>query len=165
MQSHTTIVILASHNLVLEGIQRIVEQSEMPFQIGLATRSMEQLQRYCKKNPVDIAILVHFKIDLNVLKQINHLKTRNPELKVILVNMVHETHSVYRALQQGLDGYVTRGNIATELHQALSEVVAGKIPYLPEQVAKKIDKTEQENLKKKVSSQSYQTERKQSLAA
>ncbi len=165
MQTQTTIAILASHNLVLEGIQRIVEQGQLPTSIVLATRSMSQLQRYCKKNQVDIVILVHFKIDLKVLKQINHLKTRNPDAKVILVNMVHEMQSLTRALQQGLDGYVTRGNISTELNQALSEVIAGQIPYLPEQVANKIEKSKQENLKKKESLISYPTERKLSLAA
>ncbi len=165
MQSRYTIAILASHNLVLEGIQRIVEQGEKNAEVVLATKSMNQLQRYCNRNTVDIIILVHFRIEHKVLKQINHLKTRHPDTKVILVNMVHDTHSVNRALQQGLDGYVTRGNISNELNQAISDVVEGTIPYLPDDVASKVKQTKQDVLKKKERLISYLKERKLLSAA
>lgn len=150
-----SIGILASHNLVIEGVRRIIEHGPVNAEVMLGINSVHRIIEYNKAHPLDLLILIHFRVGLKVLKQIKHFKTVMPDTKLLLVNMVHNNQSVYRALQQGMDAYVTRGNLSSELNHAISQILMGNTPYMNNNLFEKLHQFESDMLKKKMSMISY----------
>ena len=151
MSKPVTIAILASHQLVFEAVRRILEGGEVKVEIVDELKSIKDLPRKYHSRPVDIVILVYFRLSQMSLKHIRQIKKRVPDAKLIMINMVYDTRLVTDALEQGLDAYIYRGDISKELQEALAMVIRGEVPFVSKELAGKIEfRADSREVKKKI---------------
>lgn len=121
------IIIADDHNLFLDGLKRILGESEAyNFQIvGTATSGLEVV-RLVKMNKPHIVFL-----DLNMpgkdgLAVLKEIKAWNKEIKIIVVTMYDEAKIVKAAIKAGCKGYILKMYGKNELFTAVEAILSGE---------------------------------------
>lgn len=127
------ILIVDDHPLFREGLHQLIDREPGLTVCGEAADSSEALQLVEEKSPdvvvVDISLGSQSGIDL-----IKSLKTKNPELTVLVVSMHDESLYAERALRAGAMGYVMKHESPKTVKTAIRRVLAGEM-YLSERMA------------------------------
>jgi len=120
--SRPRVLIAEDHLLVLEGIRRIVE-SECTV-AGIATSGQDIVAAVRHLHPdvvlLDVALPV-----LNGIEVARKLKAAQVDAKIIFVTMQTKRDYVREAFQAGASGYVAKQAAASDLLQAIREVLQG----------------------------------------
>lgn len=118
-----TMVIADDHQMVSEGIARLVEKL---YQVSSISTNADELIQATKAEQPDIIIT-----DISMPgMQLNHtlglLKRSCPHTKIICLTMHDEAEILQAAFEYGADGYVVKHQAGFELLQAIETVLAGK---------------------------------------
>ena len=121
------IIIADDHNLFLDGLKRVLcESEEFNFQIvGVAT-SGQEVVRLVKMNKPHIVFL-----DLNMpgkdgLAVLEEIRAWNKEIKVVVVTMYNEGKIVKAAIKGGCKGYILKMYGKDELFTAVEAILSGE---------------------------------------
>ena len=116
------VLIADDHLLVLEGIKRIVESECIVA--GIATSGQDIISAVRELRPdvllLDVALPV-----LNGIEVARKLKAAQFNTKIIFVTMQMKRDYVREAFQAGASGYVAKQAAASDLLQAIQDVLAG----------------------------------------
>lgn len=120
----TRIIIADDHELIREGIKKIIRSSKDMQVVGEAGDVAGLIQLAAEHAP-DIAILdigLPGHDDLDGLAEVHH---RFPDLPVIILSMYPEERFAIRALKTGASGYITKAMAAEELVKAIRKIKLG----------------------------------------
>lgn len=153
-------MITDDHQLVREGLKRIVKEDTQDIKVVQeASNAAELLQNLSKELP-DIVVLdiaMPGRGGLDVLKDI---KEYYPKLPVLVLSMHPEDRFAIRAIKAGASGYLTKTSIADELVKAIRIIVTRKkryiSPVVAEQLADQMDRNAEENVHETLSDREYQ---------
>lgn len=153
-------MITDDHQLVREGLKRIVKEDTSDIKVVQeASNAAELLQALSKELP-DIVILdiaMPGRGGLDVLKDI---KEFYPKLPVLILSMHPEDRFAIRAIKAGASGYLTKTSIADELVKAIRVIVTRKKRYISanvaEQLAEQMDRNFEKNKHETLSDREYQ---------
>lgn len=122
------VLIAEDHQLVLEGLARIIEgQCEL---IGTASNGRELISRADELKP-DIILLDIAMPLLNGIEAARQIKLKHPNTKIIFVTMQLNRDYVREAFQAGGSGYVLKQAAGSELMSAINEVQQGRFFVAP----------------------------------
>jgi len=128
-------VILAdSHQNLLEGIRGLLEAI---FETVVMVADKKSLFEAADKLKPKLAIM---DLSLPVSGEVNvarDFKTRNPQLKFIILSVHDESEAVSEVMSAGASGFVLKRSIVTDLFPAVREVLRGGTyisPSLEEQM-------------------------------
>jgi DNA-binding NarL/FixJ family response regulator len=124
-----TILVADDHQIVREGLRMILEREGHKV-VGEAADGQEAVRRALELEP-DVALLdlsMPFKGGIEAVKEI--LRSV-PRTRTILLTVHTEEHYVREALRAGAQGYVLKRGSATDLVQAIDEVLEGKTYLSP----------------------------------
>ncbi len=133
MKNKIKIIIADDHLIVIEGLKRILEECEDMEVIAHALNGKEAVRLTEEKRP-DILILDITMPEYDGLEVINILKQTAPEVAVLVLTMHEEEQYIFRTIEAGAMGYLTKKSVADELVTAIRKVHSGK-RYLPPDVA------------------------------
>lgn len=133
MDKKIKILIADDHLLVIEGLKRIIDECEDMEVIGHALDGKEAVDLALKLHP-DILILDITMPGYDGLEVINILKQTAPQIYVLVLTMHEEEQYIFRTIEAGAMGYLTKKSVADELVSAIRRIYSGK-RYLPEDVA------------------------------
>ncbi len=125
------ILLADDHNLVREGLRRIIEESEGIEVVAEAENGRDALQ-LIKEHKLDVAVIDLSMPGIDGLEVINILRETNPELPVIVLTMHEEEQYVVRAIEAGAMGYLTKRSAAEQLVSAIKKVHGGSRYLTPE---------------------------------
>lgn len=125
------ILLADDHNLVREGLRRIIEESEGIEVIAEAENGRDAL-RLVKEHKPDVAVIDLSMPGLDGLEVIKTLKVSNPDLPIIVLTMHEEEQYVVRAIEAGAMGYLTKRSAAEQLVKAIKKVHNGSRYLTPE---------------------------------
>ena len=130
-------VLLADdHAIMRDGLKEILATTEGIEIIGEAANGNEVLSALQQIRP-DL-LLMDLSMPgisgISLLEQVKHLY---PDLPVMILSMLDDAQIVFRAIQSGAEGYITKDRSASELLAALNKVAAGG-RYIDPIVAEKI---------------------------
>jgi two-component system invasion response regulator UvrY len=131
-----SILIVDDHEIVREGLQRILGKANERWRVVKAADAFQALDVLARQ-PVDVAV-----VDLNMpgmggLDLIKRLRTEHPTVTVLVLSMhTHEQYAL-RAFQAGARGYVTKDGAGTELVDAIVKVANGGA-YVPPDLAESV---------------------------
>lgn len=131
-----SIFIADDHNLIREGLKRLIE-SEPDFSVAGEAAEASGIFNFFKHNTCDILILdinLPDKSGIDVLKE---LKASYPDLKSLVLSMYPEDLFAMRALRAGANGYITKESANNELIKAIHKVFRGR-KYVSEQFAEQL---------------------------
>lgn len=120
------LIIADDHPVVLEGLKLLFEQS-VDYQIIETVRSEKGIISTCNNLMPDILIL-----DLNLggknsIELIPELKSRFPQLKILIFSSYQSSVLVKKSLSLGVNGYLLKDATQKDWLEALSAIIAGKI--------------------------------------
>jgi two-component system invasion response regulator UvrY len=130
------ILIVDDHEVVRDGLKRILDERGNTATFGEASTASEAL-RLAREMDWDVAVLdlsLGGKSGLEVLKQ---LKLIRPGLPVLILSMHSEQQYANRAFKAGAAGYVTKDSPRAELAQAVYKVGKGGT-YVSPAIAEKL---------------------------
>jgi DNA-binding NarL/FixJ family response regulator len=120
------ILIVDDHQLLREGLGKIIDQQEDLVVCGEAGDAPGGLAAVAKYRP-DVVI-----VDISMekgsgLELIKGIRARNPKLPVLTLSMHHEDLYAERALRAGARGYVMKSDPASTVMAALRKVLSGQL--------------------------------------
>ncbi len=128
----TTVVLADDHELVREGIARLLEslgELKIVAQAGDGFQAIEQVQQH---HP-DIVILDISMPKLRGLEVINDIRRLSPTTKIMVLSMHNKKKYVQQALQNGALAYMLKQSAVHELKYALESVMNGET-YISTQI-------------------------------
>ncbi len=127
-------VLLADdHSIVRAGLCRIVEEAEDMTVVGEADNGRDAIRLAEKLRP-DVAVIDISMPALDGLEVVSQLKTRLPELPVLMLTMHEEAQYVVRAIEAGAMGYLTKQSAPEQLEEAIRKIYSGH-RYLTDEAA------------------------------
>jgi two-component system invasion response regulator UvrY len=122
-------VLLADdHSIVRAGLRRIIEESPDIEVVAEADDGREAIRLAHEKKP-DVAVVDISMPGLDGLEVIKQLKIYLPGMPIIMLTMHEEEQYVFRAIEAGAMGYVTKRSAPEHIVKAIHQVRSGT-PYL-----------------------------------
>ncbi len=127
-QTKPTVVIAEDHQLVLEGLKRIIE-NECGI-VGTAANGRELVELADALKP-DIVLLDVTMPLLNGIEAARQIKAKNPGTKVIFVTMQLSREYIREAFDAGASGFIPKQAAPSELLAAIRQVSRGEFFLSP----------------------------------
>ena len=126
------ILIVEDHPVFREGlVQSLREETDLVV-CGEAGTTAEALRAIAKSKP-DLVLVDITLPDRSGLELIRQVRSRNHEVKLLVLSMHDEALYANRVLRLGADGYIMKQEEAQEIVHAIRDVLAGRI-YVSEEV-------------------------------
>lgn len=120
------------HAMLLGGLIKILSV-ESDFEIvGTAGTVKDTLDAFTQKN-VDLLITDYNLPDDDGLALVRRVKSKYPNVKIIVLSMHDEAHLIKEILKEGIDGYILKKDSHEELVNAVRAIKNGKV-YLSSDV-------------------------------
>jgi two-component system, NarL family, invasion response regulator UvrY len=136
MTTHLKVLICDDHELIREGLKRILLDTGQAGRIGEVSHAEEAIAAV-REEPWDIVILdinLGGRSGMDVLKEI---KAEFPRLPVLILSMYPEEQFALRVIRAGANGYLNK-NLATKvLVEAIRQVLADG-QYISPKVAEQL---------------------------
>lgn len=118
------VLVVDDHAVVREGIKQIIAStSDLTF-AGEATCGSEALKKI-QENIYDIVLLDIGLPDISGLGLLKDLKSKRPELPILILSVRPEQHYAIRSLKAGASGYLNKSSAPEELIIAIRKVSQG----------------------------------------
>lgn len=130
------ILIADDHAIVRRGLKSLLCEA-WPAEVieaGLARLALEKAQA----ERLDVVLLDISMPDMSGLEVLRRLKQSQPELPVVILSSYSDDHYIYKSLQAGAAGYLTKEAASDELITALNQIFEGQ-RYLSPALAKHLN--------------------------
>jgi DNA-binding NarL/FixJ family response regulator len=131
------ILICDDHAVVRQGLRQIIEDCDDISLAGEAQSGEELIQMIGNDDIVDVVVLDIAMDGIGGIEALKEIKSRKPELAVLMLSMHPEDQYAIRVLQAGASGYLTKKSAPAELIQAVRTVANGK-KYITASVSEKL---------------------------
>ncbi len=128
------IIVADDHRIMREGVQMLLADSEQIEVVGEAD-SGEALLDLLETVEVDAVLMDLEMPGMGGLDALDHLRTRFPDVGVVILSMHDRPDFVRRAITQGAEGYLLKSASREEVIRALETIVSGGSYIQPELVA------------------------------
>lgn len=117
-------LIADDHQIFREGLAELLGSQRLVKVVGFASNGAEALTKVNALSP-DLLILDISMSILDGLEVLQNLRRQGLQLKVLMLSMHNDAHTIRRAMQAGADGYILKEEAYEALDSAISEVMAG----------------------------------------
>ncbi len=124
------------HAIIRQGLKQILADAPDIVIAAEASNGNEALNQALKTD-CDVAVLDITMPDRSGLDILKELKSRRPNLKVLILSMHPEEQYAVRALRAGASGYLTKDSMPSELITAIRRVVLDR-KYVSSALAEKL---------------------------
>jgi DNA-binding NarL/FixJ family response regulator len=124
------LVIADDHELIREGIKKIVRPNADLKIVGEAGDLSQALALIAQVRP-EVAVLDITLPDADGLDGLAALRRHFPAVRVVILSMHPEEHYAAAALRAGALGYVSKGEAAAELVEAVRSAARGEVWLVP----------------------------------
>ena len=118
------ILIADDHPLVLTGVRRTLEQ-DGGFEIVAETHHGTEVLPLVGRTSPDVALLDLRMPGIDGLTCLDRIRSRHPEVKVVICSMEADTEQVQDAFRRGASGYIVKNVGPKDLASAIRQAVEG----------------------------------------
>jgi DNA-binding NarL/FixJ family response regulator len=119
-----TVLIADDHELMREGLARLLEEADDIKVIAMASNGEEALERSLELQP-DIVLLDLSMPGRGGLETLKDFRRLLPAVGVLILSMYPEDQFAVRLLREGADGYMTKESAPAELRGAIRKISGG----------------------------------------
>ncbi len=135
----TRVLIVDDHNLVREGICKLLELYDDIEIVGEAGDGLEAVNKVRELSPKLVLL------DLNMprmggITTIRKIKEINPDVKVLILTMHDGEEYVYEVIRAGAEGYIQKDIRQEELRESIERVMSG-LKLFPPSVEDQVSET------------------------
>jgi DNA-binding NarL/FixJ family response regulator len=131
-ENRARILIVDDHALIRRGLEQIVNEQHDLEVCGEAESETEALEAIGALKP-DLAIIDLSLGEKNGIDLIGSIKSKAPEIPILVLSMHEETFHAERALRAGAQGYIMKGGSLDNLKAAIRKVIGGDV-YLSDKM-------------------------------
>ncbi len=133
------VLIVDDHQVVLDGIQSMLEQEKDIFITGKLMNGPDALE-FLKNSPVDVSL-----IDINMpgmdgIELCKAIQKKHPDIKVLALTTFNEVSFITNMMKSGASGYLLKNTTKEELITAIKTIQKGE-QYLAREVQEKLIST------------------------
>jgi DNA-binding NarL/FixJ family response regulator len=136
IESKARILVVDDHAIVREGLAMLINQEPDLVACAKAENAEDALD-VLETEQIDLAIVDISLEGRNGLQLTEQIKSRYPQLPVLILTMHDEAIYAKRAFQAGARGYLTKHEAAETIVAAIRLMLAGK-DYISETMAQKL---------------------------
>ena len=136
MQKIVRVLLADDHVMVREGLSQILEESDRINVVGQVGDGSEILQLTDKSNP-DVIVLDYSMPRLDTPSIIEELRSRFPQVKILVLTVHEKIHYAVKVLECGAHGYVVKSAAVRELVDAIESVYRGEV-YISSSISQNI---------------------------
>ncbi len=125
MKSETRILIADDHAIVSAGIRSLLNTVPNFKVVGEVNNGKDAIRYAGILNP-DLILSDLSMPKTNGTESIQHIKSRYPQIKILVLTVHKSEEQVHAALKAGADGYVLKDDSSDELINAISNILDGK---------------------------------------
>lgn len=119
------VFLLDDHEIVRRGLRELLEATGDMEVVGEASTAEEALRRVPAVQP-DVAVLDVRLPDGDGVEVCRDLRSRDPELKVLMLTSYADDEALFDSIMAGASGYVLKQIRGAELIDAITKVAAGQ---------------------------------------
>lgn len=119
------ILLVDDHNLVTEGIARIINSNKNYCVVSQLTNGLDAIE-YVKNNDVHIVIMDINMPGIDGIVATQEIKKIVPGIKIIGLSMLGDYGTIHKMLEIGADGYLLKNISGDELFTAIEQVLDGR---------------------------------------
>jgi len=132
------IMTVDDHPLLRQGIATLIEAEEDMELIAEASDGEEAIAQFRLHRP-DVTLMDIQMPNVNGVEAISRIKSEFPDAKILVLSTFGGDVQVLHAIKAGARGYLLKGNVRTELLEAIRAVHAGRKRIPPEIAAELAD--------------------------
>ncbi len=121
----TKVLIVDDHNVVIEGILSLLQNSDEITMVGTAQNAVNCLD-FLKKKEVDVVLMDINLPDMSGLDLCKTVKQSYPEIKVLALSTFNQASYINKMIANGASGYLLKNISKDELLEAIKTVSDGK---------------------------------------
>lgn len=121
----TRIALADDHPVVLSGLEGLIAEIE-GMEVVLVAQNGRVLVDKMKQTPVDVVLLDIDMPELDGIAATRILRSRYPDVRIVVLTMHDEQHFMKRVIEEGAHGYLLKNCSKEELLVALRNVQTGK---------------------------------------
>lgn len=125
------LMLVDDHSLIREGLAMILSLCEDFEIIGSACTGIEAIKLAEAKRP-DIVLMDIRMPEMDGVEATKILKTKHPEMKIIILTTFNEDNYIFEALKNGADGYILKDLKSDEIIKGIKTVYNGNVLLQPE---------------------------------
>ncbi len=133
MKEKIKVLLADDHLIVIEGLKRIIEECGDMEVVATALDGKKTVEMAIEKRP-DVAVVDITMPIYDGLEVIQLIHQHLPRLPILILTMHEEEQYIFRTIEAGAMGYITKKAVSEQLVTAIRKVHRGK-RYLPEDVA------------------------------
>jgi len=130
MSASIRILLADDHQIVRQGLRRIIEESPDMAVVGEASDGRQAIQMALDEKP-NIIVMDLSMPQMNGIEAIRQIARRLPTVKILVLSMYSEDSYVVQVLEAGAKGYLLKDSADAELVQAIQAVESGKSFFSP----------------------------------
>jgi DNA-binding NarL/FixJ family response regulator len=131
-RNQSDILIVDDHTVVRQGLTLLINQ-EPDLAVCAEAENAAQALEIIEKQHIDLAIVDISLNGTNGIKLTKRIKSKQPDLPVLILTMHDEVLYVKHALQAGAKGYITKHQAAETIITAIRLMLTGK-EYISETI-------------------------------
>ena len=125
------IMTVDDHPLLRQGIATLLDAEEDMELVAEACDGEEAIAQFRRHRP-DVTLMDIQMPNVNGVEAISRIRSEFPDAKIIVLSTYAGDVQVLRAIKAGARGYLLKGNVRTELLEAIRTVHAGRKRIPPE---------------------------------
>jgi len=125
------VLLVDDHQIVLDGLKRILESSDVCEVVGHLITGQEAL-RFLEHFPVDILLTDLDMPEMHGSELVKRVKASHPGVKTMVLSMHHDPVLVKELFAIGINGFVVKTASEEEIVMAVKKVLSGAAYYSAE---------------------------------
>jgi DNA-binding NarL/FixJ family response regulator len=126
----TSVLVADDHGIVREGLRRLLE-AETDLEISGEARDGREVLEQVEEHSPEIVVLDISMPRLGGLETLERLRSKYPDVKVILLSVHGDAPFIQSAISLGADGYVLKNGRAADIVTAIRAVTKGGSYFSP----------------------------------
>ena len=119
------VVIIEDHKILREGLKSMLAGNQLMKVVGEAGEGMEAIRCVQKQQP-DLVLLDLSMPKMNGISVMKEIKSRSPEVKILVLTMHEQEEHIIEGFKAGADGYCLKDVGGSELIAAMQAVLEGR---------------------------------------
>lgn len=119
------VIVIDDHDLIREGLNRIISFEDDLEILGEGRNGSEALELVESKSPEVVVLDINMP-KKNGLEALKEIKSKDKNIKVVMLTVENDKKTILEAIDIGADGYILKESAGSEIVNAIRNVYSGE---------------------------------------